>query len=143
MLLCVHMEEYRVASLTPAHGSGGSGLWNNNRTLREQHAFRRDSQFSSPSYRASESSYNASQNFQGAIFRSGRQYCKASLIRTESEPLSKLVVARIREVLLKYVRESYKMDFETKLHGLSPRATTACRRSDCQLVRIDGATWSA
>jgi hypothetical protein len=37
----------------------------------------------------------------------------------------------------------------TKLHGLSPRAnytdrvTAACRRSDCQLVRIVGATWSA
>jgi hypothetical protein len=38
---------------------------------------------------------------------------------------------------------------KTKLHGLSPRAnytdreTAACRRSDCQLVRIEGATWSA
>jgi hypothetical protein len=36
-----------------------------------------------------------------------------------------------------------------KLHGLSPRAnytdraTATCRRSDCQLVRIEGATWSA
>jgi hypothetical protein len=36
-----------------------------------------------------------------------------------------------------------------KLHGLSPRAnctdraTVACRRSDCQLLRIKGATWSA
>jgi hypothetical protein len=36
-----------------------------------------------------------------------------------------------------------------KLHGLSPRAnytdrgTAACRRSDCQLVRIEDATWSA
>jgi hypothetical protein len=35
-----------------------------------------------------------------------------------------------------------------KLHGLSPRAnytnraTAACRRSDCQLLRIRGATWS-
>jgi hypothetical protein len=38
---------------------------------------------------------------------------------------------------------------KTKLHGLSPRAnhtdraTAACRRSDCQLFRIEGATWSA
>jgi hypothetical protein len=38
---------------------------------------------------------------------------------------------------------------KTKLRGLSlrenytDRATAACRRSDCQLVRIDGATWSA
>jgi hypothetical protein len=35
------------------------------------------------------------------------------------------------------------------LHGLSPRAnytdwaTATCRRSDCQLVRIEGVTWSA
>jgi hypothetical protein len=38
---------------------------------------------------------------------------------------------------------------KTKLRGLSPRtnytdrATAACRRSDCQLLRIEGATWSA
>jgi hypothetical protein len=38
---------------------------------------------------------------------------------------------------------------KNKLHGLSPRAnytdraTAACRQSDCQLVRIKGATWSA
>jgi hypothetical protein len=38
---------------------------------------------------------------------------------------------------------------KTKLRGLSPwvnytdRATTACRRSDCQLLRKKGATWSA
>jgi hypothetical protein len=37
---------------------------------------------------------------------------------------------------------------KTKLHGLSPQAnytdrvTAACRRSDCQLLRIEGATWS-
>jgi hypothetical protein len=36
-----------------------------------------------------------------------------------------------------------------KLHGLSPRAnytdraTAACRRSDYQFLRIEGATWSA
>jgi hypothetical protein len=36
-----------------------------------------------------------------------------------------------------------------KLHGLSPlgnyidRATAACRRSNCQLVRTEGTTWSA
>jgi hypothetical protein len=38
---------------------------------------------------------------------------------------------------------------QIKLHGLSPRAnytdraTAACRRSDCQLLRIKGTTWSA
>jgi hypothetical protein len=36
-----------------------------------------------------------------------------------------------------------------KLHGLSPRAnytdraTAACRRSGCQLLRIEGAKWSS
>jgi hypothetical protein len=36
-----------------------------------------------------------------------------------------------------------------KLHGLSPlanytdRATAACQRSNCKLLRIEGATWSA
>jgi hypothetical protein len=38
---------------------------------------------------------------------------------------------------------------QKKLHGLSlrvnytDRETTACRRSDFQLLRIEGATWSA
>jgi hypothetical protein len=38
------------------------------------------------------------------------------------------------------------LGLQKKLHGLSPRAnytdraTAACRRSDCQLVRIEGAT---
>jgi hypothetical protein len=38
---------------------------------------------------------------------------------------------------------------KNKLHGLSSRAnytdraTAACRRSDCQLLRIEVATWSA
>jgi hypothetical protein len=41
------------------------------------------------------------------------------------------------------------LDLFIKLHGLRPRAnytdraTAACRRSECQLVRIEGATWSA
>jgi hypothetical protein len=38
---------------------------------------------------------------------------------------------------------------QNKLRGLGPRAkytdraTAACQRSDCQLLRIEGATWSA
>jgi hypothetical protein len=42
-----------------------------------------------------------------------------------------------------------KKKLKTKLHGRSPqanytdRATAACRRSYCQLVRKEGATWSA
>jgi hypothetical protein len=41
------------------------------------------------------------------------------------------------------------VSIKKKLHCLSPRAnytdreTAACRRSDCQLLRIEGATWSA
>jgi hypothetical protein len=44
---------------------------------------------------------------------------------------------------------SYREQKQTKLHGLSPRAnytdraTAASRRSGCQLLRIEGATWSA
>jgi hypothetical protein len=48
------------------------------------------------------------------------------------------------------VREGDRDENKTnKLHGLSPRAnntdraTAASRRSDCQLLRIKGATWSA
>jgi hypothetical protein len=43
----------------------------------------------------------------------------------------------------------YSRKYIKKLHGLSPRAnyndraTAACRQSDCQLLRIEGATWSA
>jgi hypothetical protein len=39
-----------------------------------------------------------------------------------------------------------KPHLEKKLHGLSPRAnytdraTAACQRSDCQLLRVEGAT---
>jgi hypothetical protein len=49
----------------------------------------------------------------------------------------------------RYISEEGNMVNKKKLHGLSPRAnytdraTVACRRSDCQLVRIEGATWSA
>jgi hypothetical protein len=46
-------------------------------------------------------------------------------------------------------RLSLQQKKTNKLHGLSPRAnytdraTAACWRSDCQLLRIKGATWSA
>jgi hypothetical protein len=49
---------------------------------------------------------------------------------------------------LPYLQENYGKK-RNKLHNLSPRAnytdraTAACRRSDCQLLRIEGATWSA
>jgi hypothetical protein len=53
-----------------------------------------------------------------------------------------------RNVTVDYERSS-KLKKKTKLHGLSrranytDRATPACRRSDCQLLRIEGATWPA
>jgi hypothetical protein len=43
---------------------------------------------------------------------------------------------------------TYGSQTKLKLHGLSPqanytdRATAACRRSDYQLLRIEGVTWS-
>jgi hypothetical protein len=59
-------------------------------------------------------------------------------------------MSRIVVVILIYHRHKpTKKKTETKLHGPSPRAnytdraTAACRRSDYQLVRIEGATWSA
>jgi hypothetical protein len=48
-----------------------------------------------------------------------------------------------------YVYETTKEGVYFFLHGLSPRAnytdraTAACRRSDCQLLRVKGVTWSA
>jgi hypothetical protein len=48
-----------------------------------------------------------------------------------------------------YTEHHYYVSKKTKLRGLSPRAnytdraTTACRQSDCQLLRMKGATWSA
>jgi hypothetical protein len=47
------------------------------------------------------------------------------------------------------INVEYKQNKTNKLHGLSPRAnytdraTAACRRSYCQILRIKGATWSA
>jgi hypothetical protein len=49
-------------------------------------------------------------------------------------------------IMLKHVPPNKQKT--NKLHGLSPRANytdraTASRRSDCQLLRIEGAKWSA
>jgi hypothetical protein len=54
----------------------------------------------------------------------------------------------IPQLISATAEEDYK-NFIKKLHGLSPRtnhtdrATAACRRSYCQLLRIECATWSA
>jgi hypothetical protein len=53
--------------------------------------------------------------------------------------MSRIVIVVLIYLLQKHIK---------KLHDLSLRAnytdqaTAACRRSDCQLVRIEGATWS-
>jgi hypothetical protein len=59
---------------------------------------------------------------------------------------------RLRSTEVGVARRSFQISWKSKkkkLHGLSPRAnytdqaTAACRRSDCQLLRIEGAMWSA
>jgi hypothetical protein len=70
---------------------------------------------------------------------------------------SAVLLIQVRRAVLKFrnfVTRRTKFFFQLirskkKLQGLSPRAnytdraTGACRRSDCQLLRIEGATWSA
>jgi hypothetical protein len=52
-------------------------------------------------------------------------------------------------ILLYYKKTCFTLILKKQYSGLSPRAnytdraTVACRRSDCQLLRIEGATWSA
>jgi hypothetical protein len=54
-----------------------------------------------------------------------------------------------RQSKLQSFGKALKYTNKTKLHGLNPRAnytdraTAASRRSDCQLLRIKDATWSA
>jgi hypothetical protein len=68
---------------------------------------------------------------------------------TEEHRRKRAVMLLARSELVTPQIEISKYKTKTKLHGLSPRAnytdraTTACRRSDCQLLRIEGATWSA
>jgi hypothetical protein len=55
------------------------------------------------------------------------------------------IFVRVRS---KAVKSMSLRNKETKLHGLSSQAnyadrvTAACRRSDCQLLQIEGATFS-
>jgi hypothetical protein len=61
------------------------------------------------------------------------------------------MIDTMRAQLTNLLFEIFELNFVSllKLHGPSPRAhytdraTAACRRSDCQLARIEGATWSA
>jgi hypothetical protein len=63
----------------------------------------------------------------------------------------KIILKSVPAVVLLEGRPCQEEDVtkkKTKLHGLSPRANytdraiAASRRSDCQPVRIEGATWS-
>jgi hypothetical protein len=51
--------------------------------------------------------------------------------------------------MIPHAKVQILIETKTKLHGLSPRpnytdrATAACRRSDCELLRIKGSMWSA
>jgi hypothetical protein len=86
-------------------------------------------------------------------FRHGNQLLQRDLrslsadrrsLSGKQSPMTMIQFARCQGV----VRSILKLK-KTKLHGLSPRAnytdraTAACRRSDCQLLRIEGATWLA
>jgi hypothetical protein len=45
--------------------------------------------------------------------------------------------------ILLRVYQSISIETLSPRANYTDRATAACRRSDCQLVRIEGATWSA
>jgi hypothetical protein len=79
----------------------------------------------------------------GPQSRSGN---KPSGFYTESPPKSHtgLSTTGLWQLVLACVKDSSTLQVTIELHGLSPRAnytdraTTACRRSDCQLLRIEG-----
>jgi hypothetical protein len=68
------------------------------------------------------------------------------MLRSPSTDVSEEYIAFILRVIKEESRSQATKKLKTKLHGLSPRAnytdqaTAACRRSDCQLLRIEGAT---
>jgi hypothetical protein len=77
------------------------------------------------------------------------QFCEACNVSTKTVPWSDVAVmyrtAGIDRDIPKCTQSRYRrLKKKTKLHGLSPRAnytdraTAACRRSDCQLLRIEG-----
>jgi hypothetical protein len=81
------------------------------------------------------------------VFASGLNYVPAE---DRQNPVSETSCFQIKERTMYSSKncDSYKKTAlqTNKLHGLSPRvnytdrATAACRRSDCQLLRIEGAT---
>jgi hypothetical protein len=77
----------------------------------------------------------------------GVLFQKVELFSTYTQ--TNMALSIIKETWCTYKIYRFEMKKQNKLHGLSPRAnytdraTAACRRSDCQLLRIKGATWSA
>jgi hypothetical protein len=67
------------------------------------------------------------------------------ILLKEAKKCAVMVFSYFSSIIEMKKREVVKL----KLHGLSlranytDRATAACRRSDCQLVRIESAAWSA
>jgi hypothetical protein len=75
------------------------------------------------------------------IYQRRRNYCQAKYVGQTGRNFRTFFMEHIHTI-----RVSKK---KKKLHGLSPRAnytdraTAACRRSDCQILRIESATWPA
>jgi hypothetical protein len=71
--------------------------------------------------------------------------CETNLV---NHPVPKFTRPSSNNLVI-YAQTLYIYIKTKKIHGLSPlanytdRATAVCRRSDCQLLRIEGATWSA
>jgi hypothetical protein len=96
--------------------------------------------------------FNIEKNFNQFRFCFWRNF----MIRSSSTPvvtrsdsiLSYLYCAETRRLATNQLLSAMLLPTK-KLHGLSPRAnctdqaTAACGRSDCQLLQIEGATWSA
>jgi hypothetical protein len=75
--------------------------------------------------------------------------CDWLIAMPKQKPADRITEFSLQQITLISDEIIHSKKKKTKLHSLSPRenytdrATAACRRSDCQLVRIEGATWSA
>jgi hypothetical protein len=75
--------------------------------------------------------------------------CHLSVMNENALLIRRSDILTIVMIFLSKVQRRNSSSTTNKLRGLSPRAnytyraTAACRRSDCQLLRIEGAKWSA
>jgi hypothetical protein len=92
---------------------------------------------------------------QWAVCLWANELCRGGQVLATNYSLSSYPVKSVLPSVTRYLlgtnlhaRDS-RYGAKKKLHGLSPRAnytdlaTAACWRRDCQLLRIEGATWSA